>query len=391
MTIDFQCERCGQAYLVDDDKAGLKLRCQICAAITPIPTRPTGVVNGLNGSGDDSFDEIYSEPRVHRPANLSRSGRSKSSAKKKKSNGSLVAFGATAAALAVVLTGTFIAFRALRNSGDQSAEVKSPEGSVPPKTRSAKRNATQGTKTAANETANPTATEPETSVVTPAAPSGRLKQIGLAFRAYHDTNGTLPMNASLGPSGNPLLSWRVHLLPFLGEKRLHSQFHLDEPWDSSHNSTLISRMPDVYESSGVEGSGKTRILVFTGRNMLFNKEGPAKLADIADGISTTLLAVEVAPIKAVEWTKPADLEFKGFLSRGELGIKYNVAAGIQALMADGNVIVLSDSVPPKTFQSLITYKGNDGTPELLENIVSGTPPAGLEKPAAPPEQSPPAP
>ena len=44
-------------------------------------------------------------------------------------------------------------------------------------------------------------------------------------------------------SGKPLLSWRVHLLPFLEENELYEQFKLDEPWDSPHNIKLLDQMP----------------------------------------------------------------------------------------------------------------------------------------------------
>ena len=33
------------------------------------------------------------------------------------------------------------------------------------------------------------------------------------------------------PTGKPLLSWRVAVLPYLDLDLLHAQFKLDEPWD----------------------------------------------------------------------------------------------------------------------------------------------------------------
>ena len=56
----------------------------------------------------------------------------------------------------------------------------------------------------------------------------------------------MPAVASLDKAGKPLLSWRVHLLPLLGEKKLYKEFHLDEPWDSDHNKKLIAQMPEVF-------------------------------------------------------------------------------------------------------------------------------------------------
>ena len=58
-----------------------------------------------------------------------------------------------------------------------------------------------------------------------------LKQLGLAMHNYHDVNGHFPARASQDKQGKPLLSWRVHLLPFVEQGQLYREFHLDEPWD----------------------------------------------------------------------------------------------------------------------------------------------------------------
>src|SRR5438046_1419781 len=64
-----------------------------------------------------------------------------------------------------------------------------------------------------------------------------LKLIGLAFRQSIDGKHQFPARAIFNAKGESLLSWRVQLLPYLGEGELYKQFHLDEPWDSDHNKT----------------------------------------------------------------------------------------------------------------------------------------------------------
>ena len=94
--------------------------------------------------------------------------------------------------------------------------------------------------------------------------TNNLKQIGLAFHNYVRTNDSFPAMATYGPDGLPTLSWRVALLPYLGEEALYRQFRQDEPWDSPHNKALAARMPAVFETPvsprprvrpGSEGSG----------------------------------------------------------------------------------------------------------------------------------------
>ncbi len=78
--------------------------------------------------------------------------------------------------------------------------------------------------------------------------ANNMKQIGLAMFNYHDVHASFPASASYSDDGKPLLSWRVHVLPFIEHMPLYKEFHLDEPWDSEHNRKLIERMPEVYRS-----------------------------------------------------------------------------------------------------------------------------------------------
>lgn len=87
--------------------------------------------------------------------------------------------------------------------------------------------------------------------------SNNLKQMAIAMHNFHDTRKSFPAVGNADASGKLLLSWRVHLLPYVDQMELYKQFHLDEPWDSHHNRTLIDKMPAVYECPGL-GTGKRR-------------------------------------------------------------------------------------------------------------------------------------
>ena len=73
-----------------------------------------------------------------------------------------------------------------------------------------------------------------------------LRQLWLALHKYADAHNTLPPPAITGKDGAPLLSWRVAILPFLGQDVLYRRFKLDEPWDGEHNRKLIGRIPKVF-------------------------------------------------------------------------------------------------------------------------------------------------
>jgi hypothetical protein len=143
--------------------------------------------------------------------------------------------------------------------------------------------------------------------------SNNLKQIALAMHNYHDVNRAFPAAASRGKDGKPLLSWRVHVLPFIEGEALYRQFKLDEPWDSEHNKKLIPLMPKTYLSPAhpeLVKDGKTVYAVPVGERTPFGGKTGTFLGKIVDGTSNTLMLVELSPENAVVWSKPEDWQFQ---------------------------------------------------------------------------------
>ena len=150
--------------------------------------------------------------------------------------------------------------------------------------------------------------------------TNNLKQMALSMLIHEDAMQILPA-AITDADGRPLLSWRVAILPYVEEKALYDDFHLDEPWDSEHNRSLIPRMPTVYAcpSAPPLAAGMTRYLLLDGPGAGFERdkqrqgEGAAarirgiRMKDLVQGASNTILIVEAPADRAVEWTKPEEL------------------------------------------------------------------------------------
>jgi hypothetical protein len=201
-----------------------------------------------------------------------------------------------------------------------------------------------------------------------------LRVLGKAMHDYlaeHKDSFPLPV-VPLKEQGKSLrlgLSWRVQLLPFLGEKKLYQQFKLDEPWDSPDNKKLIARMPKVFASPPVPGAedrpGHTHYQVFTDAHFpvgfatspifpnvylaALKQARPPRLLAIADGSRNTILIAEAT--RAVPWTKPEDLPYSGELPVPALG--HAVPGVIFVCMADGEVRALSRRAPTKDLRALI--------------------------------------
>jgi prepilin-type processing-associated H-X9-DG protein len=188
-----------------------------------------------------------------------------------------------------------------------------------------------------------------------------LKQIALAMHNYHSTHSSFPAAYSTNKDGKPLLSWRVHILPFLAQKALYDEFHLDEPWDSTHNKALISRMPAPYTcpsgSALLAREGKTSYLVPRGPATIFPGANAVKLQQITDGTSNTILVVDASDAVAATWTKPDDWEVApDFQTQGVFG---HHQGGTNFGFADGSVRWLKVAITPNLLQALTTRSGGE--------------------------------
>jgi hypothetical protein len=189
--------------------------------------------------------------------------------------------------------------------------------------------------------------------------SANLHKIGIAMQNYHDTYGHFPPQATYDKNGKPMLSWRVMILPFIEQQELYSRFHLDEPWDSEHNKTLLARMPKVYSSPQEEQTVKdhtTHYQGFVGKGTIFEgKKGVLwETIGAGDGTSNTIMIVEAS--KAVPWSKPEDIPYDGANPLPKLGLPG--ASGFAAVFCDGSVHFLAHTIKPRILRCLITY--NDG-------------------------------
>ena len=207
----------------------------------------------------------------------------------------------------------------------------------------------------------------------------QMKNIGLAMHNYHDVYGRFPAAAICDDAGKPLLSWRVAILPYIEHADLYDKFHLDEPWDSPHNKKLIDRMPDVYRRGDDQSTTKTGFVVYTGDETAFTVKAGRKYADFEDGLSETLLCVEVAPDKAVTWTKPEDLVFDPADPKTCLGL--GKTDRFIVLFGDGATRWLPASLDAGTLRKLLE-RADGGVIELPDSAAPPPPPP-VSPPRAP--------
>ena len=193
-----------------------------------------------------------------------------------------------------------------------------------------------------------------------------LKQIAIALHNYHDTYGSFPPAVTYNSDGQPMHSWRLLLLPYLDSSPTYSQYNMNEPWNSPGNMAVTANMPAVYAcASNPNGpfSGNTSYVALDGPGSVMHSEKPARIRDIADGPTSTLMVVE-AQNSAVHWTEPKDFDISLAGIPGPGGLSSFHTGGFQAALADGSVRFISGNINPQTLKALLTINGGETVGEF---------------------------
>lgn len=190
-----------------------------------------------------------------------------------------------------------------------------------------------------------------------------LKQLALSIHNYANAHKSFPPDAEArGKDGRSGLSWRVHVLPYIGEAELYKEFKLDEPWDSPHNIKLLSRMPKTFapvselgESSAVQPF-HTMYAAPVGEQTIFGGEKLIRFQSITDGTSNTVMFIELAPEHAIAWTSPEEYRYDPENPAAKL---YSRDGKTLAAYADGSVRTLRLDNSPEAWNAVFTMNGGE--------------------------------
>jgi hypothetical protein len=196
-----------------------------------------------------------------------------------------------------------------------------------------------------------------------------VARIAQAMRMYDQHHGCFPPAWLPDDNGEPMHSWRVLLLPYLGENALYAQYDFSEPWDGPNNQKLANSMPNVYAIRGSWGRShsKTSFVVVTGEETLFPGSRSMRLDEIGDGAKQTILVVPWYK-SDVPWLEPRDLRFDEMTFRvndrsGKPGIRGHQIASLEkgavVAFADGRPRLLTPDTEPQLVRSLLTANGGE--------------------------------
>jgi hypothetical protein len=192
-----------------------------------------------------------------------------------------------------------------------------------------------------------------------------LQRLGAALHAYHELYDSFPPAYVLGEKGEHWHSWRVLLLPQLGHAELFAQYRFDEPWNGPHNRKLLDQMPEVYgcPADRDRDKGLTNYFALVGTQTMWPEQYATAYRQIRDGTSSTVCLIESVD-EGIAWLEPRDLNYaemrKRFRSNPRPLLKHT--AGMQVLMASGDVLTISRDAEAKLFRMLSTARSGEPYP-----------------------------
>ena len=205
-----------------------------------------------------------------------------------------------------------------------------------------------------------------------------IRTLVLAMHNYYDQFGHLPPAYVTDEDGKPMHSWRVFILPYIGEEELYERYDFDQPWDGPDNIKLLDEMPAVFRAPGVvrkhwwygwdyleeHGSTYTQIAAITGQQTIFEDDKSVFFEDICDGMSTTVVLSQ-CPDNCILWTEPVDLSAADWLAlfesrRGKLQVHDEFPfQGLTVAFSDCSIHFLSWKTGKQTLRALSTKSAGD--------------------------------
>jgi hypothetical protein len=195
-----------------------------------------------------------------------------------------------------------------------------------------------------------------------------LHRITLAMLLYQCEHGTLPPGHTVDTEGNPLHSWRVLLLPYIGEAELYGKLRLDEPWDGEHNRPFHDAAPAIYQCpSATLRPGRTTYSVVVGQNTAFGAGHGRSLDDF--GVNLILVVERELSLhsdgqrQGVCWMDPTSelaesIACLGINRREKDGIGSPHPGGLNVGLRDGGVRFIPETIELPSLRGLL-----DGTAE----------------------------
>lgn len=197
-----------------------------------------------------------------------------------------------------------------------------------------------------------------------------MKQIVLALHNYEAQYQSFPPAFVADANGKPLYSWRVLILPYLGDPVAASasqRFDMSKAWDSPENRAISDMMVPIFHSPN-DVTGTCSYMALAGPNTMFSGEKGTRLSQIADGTANSIALVEVFG-RQQSWAEPKDVDVTAVpilvgRSPGQVPGTGGASTVVIAAMGDGSVraFPMSDPGIEPHVRAMSTINGGEIVP-----------------------------
>lgn len=200
--------------------------------------------------------------------------------------------------------------------------------------------------------------------------ANNLKQIASAMQRYHEAHGCFPPAFIPDETGKPMHSWRVLILPDLGEAAVYARYRFDEPWNSPKNMALANQMPRLYRCPSDPSANRslTSYAMVDGPHAISNGPLARQMSEIKDGASNTIMVAENVNAE-FNWLEPRDLNandmtfrvnaFRDSPREAGTAISSRHPGCANVLFCDGTVRLIAETMDEKTLKALLTIDGGE--------------------------------
>ena len=198
------------------------------------------------------------------------------------------------------------------------------------------------------------------------------RTVALAILNYANKYRQFPPAYVCDSAGRPLYSWRVLILPFLEEAELYGEFRLDEPWDSSHNLTLLEKCPKIFQCPALEfdpTKGETTYAMIVGPDAISN--GPKSIEVNGFGKPQESVILIAESNRRIPWMAPKDIPVESLLfglikpneeTADAPGVAASHNGSTVIVYADGSADTLPPSISTQSLVNLATAKAKKDEP-----------------------------
>ena len=186
--------------------------------------------------------------------------------------------------------------------------------------------------------------------------SNHLQQITLAVHNYHDAYRQFPYGASVNKDDKPTMSWRVGILPFLGNVNVYDQIDTSKSWQSPENRGFNDEIIESFNSpNDTQPQTNTSYVAVTGKGTAFPNDGTkVRFASITDGTANTILFIEFQE-SGINWMEPRDVSIDEAINI----IRNSKRPTVNCGFADGSVKRISRDLPPDQLKAMMTINGGE--------------------------------